>query len=80
MARQQELSSLRTFHERNGDQRLASGAGPRTAAWGRLFGETINQSHSGTLSAHLDAIGSNAGPKDARGGLRPVALASFQAE
>ena len=54
MARQQELATIGTFHERNGDQRLAARAGPRTAAWGRLFGEYMEQSHSGAVSAHLD--------------------------
>jgi outer membrane autotransporter protein len=54
MARQQELATLGTFHERNGDQRLATGAGTRTAAWGRVFGQLMEQSYSGTVSAHLD--------------------------
>ena len=54
LARQQELTTLGTFHERNGDQRLAANAGPRTAAWGRLFGEQMEQSHSGLVGASFD--------------------------
>ena len=54
MARQQGLVTLGAFHDRNGDQRLAAGAGSRTGAWGRLFGQSVEQSHSGHVNAHFD--------------------------
>jgi autotransporter family porin len=54
LARQQELTTLGTFHDRNGDQRLAAGAGNRTAAWGRLFGQHMEQSHWGHAGASFE--------------------------
>ena len=65
--RQQELTALGTFHDRSGDQRLAASAGERTGAWGRLFGQHMEQSHwshtgstfegdTGGLQSGLDAM------------------------
>ena len=54
LARQQELTTLGTFHDRNGDQRLAGGGGNRTAAWGRLFGQHLEQSHWGHAGASFE--------------------------
>ena len=48
MARQLGLLTLGTFHERNGDQRLAD-TGGRERTWARLFGEHMEQSHAGTV-------------------------------
>ena len=54
LARQQELTALGTFHERNGDQRLVAGAGDRGAAWGRLFGQHMEQSHWGHTASSFE--------------------------
>lgn len=54
LARQQELITLGTFHERNGDQRLVTNGGARTAAWGRLFGQRMEQENSGHADASFD--------------------------
>lgn len=43
MARQMGLSSLGTFHQRQGDQFLLSEDGLVPAGWGRLFGEKLDQ-------------------------------------
>ena len=53
MARQLGLMTLGTFHERNGDQRLAD-TGGRERAWARLFGEHMEQSHAGTVRPSFD--------------------------
>jgi fibronectin-binding autotransporter adhesin len=54
VARQQELTVLGTFHERNGDQRLVTSADARTAAWGRLFGQRMEQANSGHADASFE--------------------------
>ena len=48
MVRQLGLLNLGTFHERNGDQRLAD-TGGRERGWARLFGQHMEQSHSGDV-------------------------------
>ena len=53
MARQLGLLTLGTFHERYGDQQLA-GVGDRERAWGRVFGQYMEQSHSGTVRPHTE--------------------------
>ncbi|WP_181418438.1 autotransporter outer membrane beta-barrel domain-containing protein [Phyllobacterium leguminum] len=53
LGRQQDVTALGTFHERNGDQKLIGPAANR-AAWGRTFGQRMDQSFSGTVSAKFD--------------------------
>ena len=53
MARQLGLLTLGTFHERNGDQRLAD-TGGRERGWARVFGEHTEQSHAGTARPSFD--------------------------
>jgi outer membrane autotransporter protein len=48
MARQLGLLNLGTFHERNGDQQLAD-TGGRERGWARVFGQHMDQSHSGDV-------------------------------
>jgi len=49
------LSSLGTFHERQGEQGLLRKTGTTTAGWARLSGSDIKQQWSGTVSPRLDA-------------------------
>ena len=53
MARQLGLLTLGTFHERNGDQRLAD-TGGRERTWARIFGEHTEQAHGGTVRPSFD--------------------------
>ena len=48
MARQLGMLTLGTFHERNGDQRLAD-TGGRERTWARVFGQHMEQSHAGDV-------------------------------
>lgn len=48
------LSTLGTFHQRQGEQRLLDEQGPVAAGWGRTFGEHLRQQWSGTVSPSLD--------------------------
>lgn len=48
------LSTLGTFHQRQGEQRLLREEGPVAAGWGRTFGEHLRQQWSGTVSPSLD--------------------------
>ena len=48
MARQLGMLTLGTFHDRNGDQRLAD-TGGRERGWARVFGQHMEQSHSGDV-------------------------------
>ncbi|CAA0090832.1 Uncharacterised protein [Starkeya nomas] len=50
MAQQMGTASLGTFHERRGDQSLLDNLGIATAAWGRVFGGTHDQSWSSTVA------------------------------
>ncbi|MBI6576369.1 autotransporter domain-containing protein [Pseudomonas viridiflava] len=49
------MSSLGTFHERQGDQHLLNQQGARPAGWARVFGSDLKQHWSGTVSPSLDA-------------------------
>ncbi|MBA1228788.1 autotransporter domain-containing protein [Pseudomonas viridiflava] len=49
------LSSLGSFHERQGDQSLLTQKGRATAGWARVFGSDLRQRWSGTVSPSLDA-------------------------
>ena len=53
MARQLGLLTLGTFHERNGDQQLAAADG-RERGWARVFGQHMEQSHSGEVRPSTD--------------------------
>lgn len=48
------LSTLGTFHQRQGEQRLLDEQGPVAAGWARTFGEHLRQQWSGTVSPSLD--------------------------
>ena len=49
------MSSLGTFHERQGDQHLLNQQGANPAGWARVFGSDLKQHWSGTVSPSLDA-------------------------
>lgn len=49
------LSSLGTFHERQGDQALLTQNGTTSAGWARVFGSDFRQRWSGDVSPGLDA-------------------------
>lgn len=49
------MSSLGTFHERQGDQHLLNQQGANLAGWARVFGSDLKQRWSGTVSPSLDA-------------------------
>ncbi len=49
------LTSLGTFHERQGDQSLLAQSGAAPAGWARVFGSDFKQQWSGTVSPGLDA-------------------------
>ncbi|GFM84738.1 hypothetical protein PSCICO_01370 [Pseudomonas cichorii] len=49
------LSSLGTFHERQGDQNLLNETGAFAAGWARIFGNDFQQDWSGTVAPGLDA-------------------------
>ncbi|MDP5165894.1 autotransporter family protein [Pseudomonas syringae] len=49
------LSSLGTFHERQGDQALLTQNGTTPAGWARVFGSDFRQRWSGDVSPGLDA-------------------------
>lgn len=50
MARQAALTTLGTFHDRQGQQALLRGAGPMPSSWGRVFGQHAERAWSGTVS------------------------------
>lgn len=52
--REMTLYTLGTFHERRGEQRLLTPGDNASAAWGRVFGQHIEQSWSGTVDPSLD--------------------------
>ncbi len=54
VARHLALTTLGTFHERQGEQKLLSGSGVTPAGWGRFFGERYRQDWSGTVSPSFD--------------------------
>ncbi|RMQ48200.1 putative Autotransporter [Pseudomonas cichorii] len=49
------MSSLGTFHERQGDQNLLTETGVFPAGWARIFGNDFRQGWSGTVAPSLDA-------------------------
>ncbi|SHM53913.1 Type V secretory pathway, adhesin AidA [Pseudomonas asturiensis] len=49
------LSSLGTFHERQGDQRLLTQQGEVPAGWARVFGSDLKQHWSGAVSPSVNA-------------------------
>ncbi|CAI2935514.1 autotransporter family protein [Aminobacter niigataensis] len=48
------MSTLGTFHERRGEQPEVQGAGQMPAAWGRVFGQSVDMSWTGTLTPSFD--------------------------
>ncbi|UVK42947.1 autotransporter domain-containing protein [Mesorhizobium sp. AR07] len=48
------LATLGTFHERRGEQSLLSAGEDASAAWGRVFGQSLAQNWTGTVSPSLD--------------------------
>jgi outer membrane autotransporter protein len=53
-AHQLALTSLGTFHERQGEQASLSGNGVVSAIWGRVFGQKLDQKWGGTVSPAFD--------------------------
>lgn len=54
VARDMALATLGTFHERRGEQAFLHGGENFSAAWGRVFGKSLDQSWAGTVSPSLD--------------------------
>lgn len=54
VARDMALATLGTFHERRGEQIFMVGGENFSAAWGRVFGKSLDQSWSGTVSPSVD--------------------------
>jgi outer membrane autotransporter protein len=54
MARQIGLSTLGTFHERQGEQSILDGQGRLPGGWARVFGGSTEQHWSGTLDPEFD--------------------------
>ncbi|AWC24725.1 Outer membrane protein IcsA autotransporter precursor [Aminobacter sp. MSH1] len=48
------MTTLGTFHERRGEQPEVQGAGQMPAAWGRVFGQSVDMSWTGTLTPSFD--------------------------
>ena len=53
LGRELTRSTIGTFHDYNGDQGLLRGNGAPGRAWGRVFGEAIEQGHAGLLSPNF---------------------------
>jgi len=53
LGRELTRTAIGTFHDYNGDQQLLRGNGAPTRAWGRVFGQTIEQGHAGLLSPNF---------------------------
>ncbi|MCK0371081.1 hypothetical protein MVT47_25845, partial [Salmonella sp. L-S2618] len=49
-ARLATLATLGTFHERRGEQSVLTPGSDLSAAWGRVFGQSIEQGGAGTAS------------------------------
>lgn len=54
VARDMALATLGTFHERRGEQGFLFGGEEFSAAWGRVFGKSLDQGWSGTVSPSID--------------------------
>ncbi|MGH6760312.1 MAG: autotransporter outer membrane beta-barrel domain-containing protein [Phyllobacterium sp.] len=52
--RQAALATLGTFHERRGEQRIVDSGENFSAAWGRVFGQSTEQSWGGTVDPSMD--------------------------
>jgi autotransporter-associated beta strand protein len=52
--RQVALATLGTFHERRGGQDVLSQADDFSAAWGRVFGQSIEREQAGTANPTID--------------------------
>lgn len=48
------LATLGTFHERRGEQSMVTSGNIASAAWGRAFGEHVEQGWSGSVSPSID--------------------------
>jgi outer membrane autotransporter protein len=53
-AQMMTMSALGTFHERQGDQSLLTETGSVPAGWGRVYGDDVKKSWSGTASPRFD--------------------------
>ncbi|PSH69417.1 autotransporter outer membrane beta-barrel domain-containing protein [Phyllobacterium brassicacearum] len=53
-AREAMLATLGTFHERRGEQSITKSEENFSAAWGRVFGQSHEQSWSGTVDPSVD--------------------------
>lgn len=53
-AAQLALTTLGTFHDRQGDQRLLNETGAFGAGWGRVYGKNFEQTWAGTVTPRLD--------------------------
>lgn len=54
VARVSVLATLGTFHERRGEQSIVTSSSNFSAAWGRAFGQSHQQSWAGTVSPSVD--------------------------
>jgi outer membrane autotransporter protein len=54
IARRLGLTTLGTFHQRQGDQAILTGQGAVSAGWGRVFGERMEQRWSGVVKPEFD--------------------------
>lgn len=79
VARQAAIAALGTFHERRGEQRVLTPGEDFSAAWGRIFGQSIDRSWKGTVSPSIDGslFGIQAGldllRRESKGGHRDIA-------
>lgn len=53
-AAQLALTTLGTFHDRQGDQRLLNETGAFGAGWGRVYGKDLDQTWAGTVTPRFD--------------------------
>ena len=53
-ARETALATFGTFHERRGEQGVVNSRGNFSAAWGRAFGQSTEQSWDGTVDPSID--------------------------
>ncbi len=53
-SRQLAITTLDTFHQRQGEQSLLTGKGARTGTWGRVFGESIDNRYGGGAAPQFD--------------------------
>ncbi|MFJ4293623.1 autotransporter outer membrane beta-barrel domain-containing protein [Cupriavidus sp. NPDC089707] len=53
-SRQLAITTLDTFHQRQGEQSLLTGKGAWTGTWGRIFGESVDNRYSGGAAPQFD--------------------------